>query len=333
MKVLVATHPVALDHDTGDWHPESPSRIGAVLAGLEKSGVPLGHIESPEIERSQLALVHDPRHIDTVEALCRSGGGMIDADTVVSFQSFEAALRSAGALGSLAEELESSSDAVGFAVTRPPGHHATSDQAMGFCLFNNVAVATAILRKRGLRVAILDWDVHHGNGTQSIVGDDAGVLFASVHQSNFYPYEGEIADIERGAPGTNINIPVPAGTAGDVIREIWGDLVLPTVRKFDPDWILVSCGFDAHVRDPIGQLRLTEADYGWIASGIAATASGRPVLFALEGGYDMAALEGSAAATVRGITGHEPTEPPMKSDNGAGSVLKIAGEAIKRHWG
>ena len=332
MKVVVATHPVSLEHDTGDWHPERPARVEAVLTGVRASGLEIIELESPEITRAQLALVHDPLYVDDIETICRLGGGVLDADTVVSVDSWEAALRSAGAVSALVEELESRSDTTGFAVSRPPGHHATRNRAMGFCLFNNVAVAAASLRARGQKVAILDWDVHHGNGTQTLLGDDPGVLFASVHQSNFYPFEGQLSDIERMAPGTNINVPVPAGTAGDVVREIWGELVMPVVERFAPDWVLVSSGFDAHVRDPIGELRLIEADYGWISARIREVAPPERVVFALEGGYDLGALEGSTAAVVRGLSGAESEDTTLRSPSTSTSVLAPAAAAIKRHW-
>ena len=175
-------------------------------------------IEAPEIQREELAVVHDASYIEMVEAFCSLGGGALDMDTVVSEASWQAALTAAGGVKALVEEMQADGDAAGFAITRPPGHHALANRAMGFCLFNNVAVAAALLRAGGQRVAILDWDVHHGNGTQAIVGQDPGVLYISVHQSPFYPFDGRIEDIDsEDGKGTTVNVPLPAGTAGTSI--------------------------------------------------------------------------------------------------------------------
>ncbi len=332
MQVVVATHPASLEHDPGEWHPERAARVEAVLRGIRGSGLEVVEFEAPGMEIDELALVHDRSYVEDIEAICRLGGGMLDADTIVSPQSWEAAIRSAGAVRAVVEELEVRSGATGFAVTRPPGHHATRDRAMGFCLFNNVALTARWLRQRHQRVVILDWDVHHGNGTQALLGDDPGVLFVSVHQSNFYPFEGHLADIEMEAPGTNINVPIPAGTGGDVVREVWGELLLPVVERFEPDWVLISCGFDAHVFDPIGELRLVDSDYQWISSRIADIVPAERTVLALEGGYDLEAIEDSTAAALRGLAGQDPEGPSLASREGSDRVLGPAKTAIDRFW-
>lgn len=254
-------------------------------------------------------------------------------DTVVSADSWEAALRSAGGVKILIDRLRTADDATGFAMSRPPGHHALRSQAMGFCIFNNVAIAAMILRSEGERVAILDWDVHHGNGTQTIVGSDPEILYVSIHQSPFYPFDGLISDLDAEAKGTTINIPIPAGTAGDAYRKAWGEIVMPVVSRFEPDWILVSAGFDAHVNDYLASLRLEASDYGWMATRIADIHRPERTIFALEGGYDLTALRNCTVATLRGMAGlYEASEPRRSSPDEAFKVIEEARSAVSRHW-
>ncbi len=333
MRVVVATHRSALEHDTGKHHPERPERVEAVIGGLLRSGADATEMESPRVERRDLARVHDPSYVEAVEGFCDAGGGHLDTDTVASPATWDAALRSAGGVMMLVEELEERSDALGFAVARPPGHHALRARAMGFCLFNNVAVAAAALRDRGRRVAIIDWDVHHGNGTQALLGEDPGVLYVSLHQDAFYPFEGHISDIERMAPGTNVNIPFPARTGGDLYRKAWEELVLPVVTKFEPDRILISAGFDAHVDDPLADMALVAADYQWMAFSLATVLPAHRVVVALEGGYHLDALEESAAATVLGLTGSgNGGGLPLTSPERSKAAFERAASAVARHW-
>ena len=252
MDVLVATHESSLQHDTGERHSERQERVVAIRNGVLASGLDVTEIEAPPIERSELGLAHDASYIEMIETYCSLGGGALDMDTVASRASWEAALTAAGGVRVLVEELAERSGCTGFAVTRPPGHHAFRDRATGFCIFNNVAITASLLRSQGERVAILDWDVHHGNGTQSILGDDPGTLYVSLHQDHFYPFEGQVLDIDAGeAKGTNVNIPLPVGTAGDIYRRAWGELVIPVVSQFEPDWVFLSSGYDAHADDPL----------------------------------------------------------------------------------
>lgn len=204
---------------------------------------------------------------------------------------------------------------------------------MGFCLFNNVAVSAMALRSEGERVAILDWDVHHGNGTQVVVGPDAGILYVSVHQSHFYPFEGLISDVDNDAKGTTINVPLPAGTAGDAYRQAWGEIVMPVVGQFEPDWVLVSAGYDAHADDILANLRLEASDFGWMATRIAKVHRPDRTVFALEGGYDLTALRSCTAATLRGMAGLcEAPEPKRASPKAAFEVIERAHSAVSRHW-
>ena len=333
MQLVVASHPGSQDHATGASHPERPARVTAVVRGLEASGLDLVRLEAPAVDRADLERVHDPEYVEFVESFCRVGGGHLDGDTVASRRSWEAALHAAGAVTLLVDELETRQDASGFAVTRPPGHHALRARAMGFCLFNNVAIAAARIRAKGGTVAIVDWDVHHGNGTQEMLADDDGVLYVSLHQWPLYPHEGAISDIDQGAPGTNVNIPFAPGTGGDAYRAAFEEVVLPVLERFGPDWVLVSSGYDAHVDDPLADMALTAADYGWMASRLTARFPANRVVVALEGGYDLEALEDGTAATVRGLAGQVPTEEPIPSADDPAPVLDRVAAAVRRHWG
>lgn len=333
MEVVVASHPWSMEHDTGRNHPERPDRVTAVRRGVDGCGLDVVDIESPEIQRSELAVVHEASYIEMFEMFCSLGGGALDMDTVASEQSWRAALTAAGGVWALVEELRERSNVTGFAISRPPGHHAHRDRAMGFCFFNNVAISAALLRSHGERVAIVDWDAHHGNGTQSMLGDDPGVLYMSVHQDAFYPFEGQIDDIDAGAKGTTVNIPVPTGTAGDVYRRAWGELVIPVVSQFEPDWVFISAGFDAHKNDELAGLRLTSDDYGWLAATLAEVHPVNRVVATLEGGYDLEALEQSTATTLMGLAGIAPiSDESATSPETAGPAVDKAAQAIARHW-
>jgi acetoin utilization deacetylase AcuC-like enzyme len=313
-------------------HPERPDRVEAVLRGIRETVLDLVEITSPEIGRSDLALVHDPAYIEMIETFCAMGGGALDMDTIASRDTWMAALTAAGGVKATVEALEGRQDATGFAVARPPGHHALRQRAMGFCLFNNVAVVAAWLRANGKRVAILDWDVHHGNGTQAMTASDPAILYVSVHQGAFYPFEGHLEDIDLDAKGTTVNVPLPAGTAGDVYRTAWAELVIPVVRQFSPDWVLVSAGYDAHTEDPLADLDLLDSDYGWMAAALAETHPPHRTVFALEGGYDLDGLRHSARSTLLGMAGEKSFGPPLHSVPGAERHLEAAREVISRHW-
>jgi acetoin utilization deacetylase AcuC-like enzyme len=253
--------------------------------------------------------VHERSYLAELEAFCAEGGGAIDADTFARADSWTAARRAAGAGLAALAELEQRGQGVAFVAARPPGHHATGDRAMGFCLLNNIAIAAAALTARGAHVVIVDWDVHHGNGTQAIFWDDPDVLYVSTHQDPLYPGTGTAREVGGpAAPGRTVNVPVPPGATGDVLRAALDEEARPAVEEFAPDWVLVSCGFDAHADDPLAQLELSSGDFAELArvvSGFAPRA-GRLALF-LEGGYNPAALASSAEATLGallGLSGH-----------------------------
>ena len=333
MRVIVASHESSKRHSTGPHHPERPERVDAVRLGIEESDLEVVDVEAPPIDRRDLALVHDPDYISMIESFCLNGGGALDMDTYASEESWEAALRSAGGVKALIDQLRPEKDATGFAITRPPGHHALRSHAMGFCLFNNVAVAAMILRSEGEKVAILDWDVHHGNGTQDVVGPDPGILYVSIHQSPFYPFNGLVSDVDADAKGTTVNVPVPSGTAGDAYRKAWAEIVMPVMGQFEPDWVLVSAGFDAHVDDYLANLRLEASDYGWMARQIAGMHPPERTIFALEGGYDLNALRNCTSAALTGMAGlHEESPSKGASPDAAFRVIEEARAAVSRHW-
>ncbi|WP_374608577.1 histone deacetylase family protein [Thermomonas sp.] len=296
----VYTHPACLAHDTGPDHAERPARLTAVVDALRRGLPALDWHEAPRATRGQLLRAHAPELLDAVLETHPAHRILLDPDTVLSPASAEAALRAAGAAVAAVDAVLTGKTRRAFCAVRPPGHHATGDVAMGFCLFNNIAVAALhALDKHGLeRVAIVDFDVHHGNGTQAIFERDPRVLFASSHQWPLYPETG--ARNETGV-GNIVNMPLPVEAEGVLFRRAWADVLLPAVDDFRPQLLLVSAGFDAHWRDPLAQLRLQAGDYTWISEELVALANrhcGGRMVSSLEGGYDLAALAESSVAYV-----------------------------------
>ncbi len=296
----VYSHPACLAHDTGPDHAERPARLTAVVDALRRGLPALDWHEAPRATRGQLLRAHAPELLDAVLETHPAHRILLDPDTVLSPASAEAALRAAGAAVAAVDAVLTGKTRRAFCAVRPPGHHATGDVAMGFCLFNNIAVAALhALDKHGLeRVAIVDFDVHHGNGTQAIFERDPRVLFASSHQWPLYPETG--ARNETGV-GNIVNMPLPVEAEGVLFRRAWADVLLPAVDDFRPQLLLVSAGFDAHWRDPLAQLRLQAGDYTWISEELVALANrhcGGRMVSSLEGGYDLAALAESSVAHV-----------------------------------
>ncbi len=328
---LYISHPSSLEHDTGG-HPENASRLRAIEAALEREGwLGLERVEAPRASREQLAAVHSPEHVDRIEEFCARGGGLIDLDTVASRGSWEAALHAAGGAAHGVDALLDDGAGMAFCSLRPPGHHAERARAMGFCLFNNVAVAAAhALSERGAeRVLILDWDVHHGNGTAAIFDDSDRVLYTSIHQSPLYPGTGGAEEIGSGAgEGYTVNLPVPPGAGPDDFLSLVQNVVVPVGREYRPDLIAISAGYDAHRADPLAGCDLDDAAFGDMAASTRELASelGAPILVCLEGGYDLDALSSSVVKTIAALT--DSAEPRRAPPEPAARFL----ERLRSHW-
>ncbi|WP_408950796.1 histone deacetylase family protein [Lysobacter sp. Hz 25] len=296
----IYTHPACTRHDPGPGHAERPLRLVAVTEALREAYPSLDWHEAPGASRGQLLRAHGDALLALILDTQLDGPMSLDPDTVLAPGSAEAALRAAGAGIAAVDTVIKGEEKRVFCAVRPPGHHATGDAAMGFCLFNNIAVAAAhACDKHNLaRVAVIDFDVHHGNGTQAIFDTDPRVMYVSSHQMPLYPDTGYAH--ERGV-GNIINAPLPAGTGSEGFRKVWRDHLLPTVDSFRPQLVLISAGFDAHRRDPLAQVELDGEDFAWITRELVAIAErhalGR-VVSMLEGGYDLAALRESAVAHV-----------------------------------
>jgi acetoin utilization deacetylase AcuC-like enzyme len=333
LSVLFATHPAYQAHAVSPGHPERPSRLQAVLEGVEQAGVSeaLSRFAPRPASRAELERVHSPAYLERLEALCRSGGGHLDPDTEASAGSWEASVLAAGAGLDAAARLEAGQGEAAFLAVRPPGHHALAGRAMGFCLVNNVAVLAAALAEQGERVMVLDWDVHHGNGTQDIFYEDPRVLFVSFHQHPLYPGTGSLDEMGAGAGyGTTVNIPVPAGTTGDAYLLGFDQVVFPAAEDFGPSWLLVSAGFDAHRDDPLAGVALTAGDFAELTlRAMQLAPPGRRVLF-LEGGYDLEALAMSAGACLAALAGSHYRPEPASSTAGGGPGAAAVEEARRR---
>ncbi len=334
MQTALITHSTFFEHVSSDWHPERPERLNAVIDGAMASGTVTATLEAAPVDMELLSHVHSRRYIASIEAFCDSGGGHLDADTYAVEASWDAALRAAGsgpqAVGAL---LEAQAD-VAFCAVRPPGHHAVAGRAMGFCLFNNVAVTAEFLIEAGFRVAVVDWDVHHGNGTQDLFVDRKEVLYISTHEYPFYPGSGWLDEVGYGpGRGTVLNLPLPSGTAGDVYRAAFGRVIQPVLEQYQPDWVLVSAGYDAHVLDPLADLRLEGPDYAFMASVVARVVPAGRTIYFLEGGYNLDGIQSAVEATLRGAAGdalHEETE--HKSPASSWRNLELVSEAAKAFW-
>lgn len=307
MTTLLITHPDVLLHDMGAGHPERPDRIKAVLARLDDASfAPLVRMEPPEVTLEAILRVHPQSYIDTLMAARPEPGAMarLDADTVMNHGTWGAVVRAAGGAVLAVDRVVNRDCANAFVATRPPGHHAETTTAMGFCFLNNAAIAARHAQAvHGLeRIAIIDFDVHHGNGTQEIFWDDPTVLYCSTHQMPLYPGTGAAG--ERGTHDTIVNVPLRAGDGGEAFRAAMDDRIIPRIEGFRPDLLIVSAGFDAHRNDPLGSLALVEADFAWVTHRLLDVAGklcrGRLVSL-LEGGYDLDGLAGSAAAHVTAL--------------------------------
>lgn len=310
--------PIFLEHDTGS-HPENGDRMVATMALLSESGVldAMTRIAARDASATELGLAHDARYVEAVRRVAAEGGGWADPDTLITPRSFDVAARVVGGTLAAVDGVLAGDVASAFCLVRPPGHHATPVQAMGFCLLNHVATAARYARaEHGLeRVAIVDYDVHHGNGTQDVFYADPSVLYISTHEYPFYPGTG--AADETGAAagvGANINIPLPPGCGDEQYAAVFEQVVVPALRRFRPQLILVSAGYDAHYADDLAGERLSVDGYGRLVSMLLAAAGelcdGR-IVFALEGGYDLVALPWSVRRTLELLAGLAPTADPL----------------------
>jgi acetoin utilization deacetylase AcuC-like enzyme len=302
---LFITHEHYLDHDTAG-HPERPARLEAVWRGARKAGLDdsLVRVAPRAATRAEVQRVHGDAMVDRIEQISAAGGGRVDRDTVASSASFDVALLAAGAGLEAIDRLDNGEAAAAFCAIRPPGHHATPNQSMGFCLFNNVAVAAVSLADRGERVLVVDIDAHHGNGTQDCFYNDPRVVYASFHQWPLYPGTGGLTETGgRGAEGSTVNFPLPEGATGDAYRAGVDEVLLPLVASWEPTWVIISAGFDAHRADPLTDLGLSTGDYADLTASLAGMVpAGRRLVF-LEGGYDLEALEGSTEACLAALEG------------------------------
>jgi acetoin utilization deacetylase AcuC-like enzyme len=307
------------------------------MAGIEDLhlGADLKLVEPALADLTDLARVHDVAYLEQLAAFSQAGGGDLDPDTYATADSWTIARQAAGAGLAAIDALRRAADGLALVAVRPPGHHALPHRAMGFCLINNIAVAAAALTAAGERVLIVDWDVHHGNGTQAMFWNDPNVLYVSTHQWPLYPGSGAAQEI--GGPdalGLTVNIPLPPGATGDVVRRAIDDVAQAPIEEFAPTWVLVSAGFDAHRADPLAELALSSGDFAQLGRAVATLAprAGRLVLF-LEGGYDLGALRSSVSATLSallgGAEGAEGTEAPTFGGPGSEQVRQARDARIQ----
>lgn len=335
MTVIVVAHERFHEHRPASWHPERPERLEAVQAGMDSFADDGALVRIPPRVATlcELERVHRRSTIERLEELDRVGGGEIDSDTLLSAGSWPAAQLAAGAGLAAVDALENTDAVAAFCAVRPPGHHAGPAQSMGFCLLNNAAVTAAALVERGERVAIIDIDAHHGNGTQSVFEADQRVLFVSLHQWPAYPGTGAAGEIGTGpGAGFTVNVPLPAETTGDVYLRAFDEIVTPELDAFAPTWVLVSAGYDSHRLDPLTNLGLTSADHGALVSRCARyAASGRLILF-LEGGYHPEALTNSIASTFEVLL-DSPARLPKEKPTTGGPGHQAVDQLIARRMG
>jgi acetoin utilization deacetylase AcuC-like enzyme len=322
MRTGIVNDPIFLKHDQ-PGHPENSNRLVSVIKGLEENKVlqKVKQLESRVAETNEIVICHTHEYVQYVKEFSEKGGGYLDPDTYSNKYSFTAATTAVGSSIDLTKAVIKGELKNGFALLRPPGHHAISTKSMGFCLFGNIAIAAKVaIAETGIsKVAIVDFDVHHGNGTQALVGDDPNILFISSHQYPFYPGTGSIHEIGQGeAEGTIINIPLQQGVGDEGFKTIYENLIIPSLRRFKPDLILVSAGYDAHWDDPLANLSLSLKGFDWISRKLISAAdeicSGKIVFF-LEGGYNLEVLSYGVANTIRGLLGIGFFEDPIGMSN------------------
>ncbi len=318
MKVGFVYDPIYLKHNTGQ-HPENAKRLEAIISHLERTGLKqqLTPIKPRAASIEELSLVHDEQYISHIRDVAQKGGGWLGADTVMSSNSYEAALYAAGGVIRATEAVMNREVSSAFALVRPPGHHATYERAMGFCLFNNVVIATkyALANYKLERILIVDFDVHHGNGTQAAFYDNPRVLYISTHEYPFYPGTGSIEETgSRAAEGTTINIPLPAGSGDTEYLEVFERIIVPAAMRFKPQLILVSAGYDTHWADELALMQVSVTGFAQmvkIIKGLGDELCDGRLVFSLEGGYNLTALAASVKATFDMLLGNTTIEDPL----------------------
>ena len=334
---LYFSHPTCLEHDPRVYmpeHPDTPERLQAIERTLAaRDWLGWEQREAPAASESQLELIHSARHVQKIKELALAGGGAIDSDTYVEEPTYRAALHAAGGACEMARALMAGEASLGFCGVRPSGHHAEPDKAMGFCLFNNVAIAAELaIRELGARrVFILDWDVHHGNGTAEAFRRRSDVLFASIHQSGLYPGTGLMSDMGSGpGAGYTINLPVPAGSEEFLWLSLIEHIVLPVTREFKPDLVLISAGFDAHRDDPLADCRLDAVSFAEMARHVRAFAEELdvPLGMVLEGGYEPAALAECVRETLTALSSDQPPQSAAPEP----LLTSRAASYVGHHW-
>jgi acetoin utilization deacetylase AcuC-like enzyme len=346
MSYVFLDHPSSLEHDTGAYgagasimvHPEHAGRITAIERELSaRSWLGFERAPAPAVDRSVLSVVHPEAYVASIERACRAGGTFLDDDTVVSEGSFEAALRAVGGAVRMVDLLLDGDASAAFSSHRPPGHHALPSQAMGFCLFNNIAVAAryALDVRRLERVMIIDWDVHHGNSTSHLFHASRQVLFVSIHQSPLFPWTGSASDIgEREGAGFTVNLPVPGGSGDEVWVSLTEHVVVPLAYAFEPQLVLISAGYDAHRDDPMADCAVTEEGFAAMTRAIARVCAhlAVPVGVVLEGGYALGALGRSVAATLQALSTGPAPDAASSSAAGLTPIARQARTRLAEFW-
>ncbi|MDF1660833.1 MAG: histone deacetylase [Planctomycetota bacterium] len=330
-------HPTMTLHDPGHGHPESPQRLKTLYQSLEESPISgTAFVQATPASKEAIARIHQEHHIQHIEE-ARGRQSSLDADTSTSEKSVEAAYLAAGAGVQVIDDLLSGQTKTGFVLSRPPGHHAEADRVMGFCLFNTIAVAAAQARSKGIeRILIVDWDVHHGNGTQHSFYEDPYVLVFNTHQFPFYPGTGRHSEVGGGdGRGFTVNCPLPAGMADGDYLKVFEEVLVPVAESYKPQLILVSAGFDAHIRDPLGAMNVSEDGYadlcGMVLNLAQRFSDGRLALF-LEGGYDLQGLEKSVRSCIQVLTGKTPPQIKASAQKGGDKAIEFARAAQAPYW-
>ncbi|MFQ5916264.1 MAG: histone deacetylase [Candidatus Binatia bacterium] len=320
-RTAVVIDPDFLKHQPGQVHPERPERLKVLLdltRGLHGSDLQI--LPPRPAKKEEVSSCHSSEYIDLIRSTSEINRYALDGDTVTCADSFGIALLAVGGFLRLLDSVSSSDFRNGFALVRPPGHHATRDRAMGFCLFNTVSIGAHYLKRLygARRILIMDWDVHHGNGTQDSFYQDPSVLYISTHQYPFYPGTGPTGEVGNGkGEGYTVNIPLPAGCGDEEYLRVFNEIVIPISDKYKPEWVLVSAGFDPHRQDPLGGMRVTEKGFGVMASlllDLAQKHSSGKIAFLLEGGYDLEALRNSVAVVLEKMKGEGRSEPAVQGD-------------------